>query len=841
MTATAGNAEATVSWSAPASDGGAAITGYTVTASPGGGSCVWVAGPLSCVVAGLSNGTAYTFSVTATNSVGTGPPSAPSNEVTPFAPVVDTAPGAPTGVSASPGNGQAAITWIAPLDNGGQPVTGYTVTASPGGGSCVWVAGPLSCVVAGLSNGTPYTFTVTATNSVGTSSPSLPSNEVTPSDATPYTVTATPTSDLTDGTRITINLKTTASQPIFGAFARVCRSGVTYQGSTSSTPNPDFNPAGPNCPPRGLSSSADTVAASSSTFEFAPTPEGDTMFLRVGVGVVDWEYNGAPQSLTCDQANPCSLVVQIRTGPVGEPLVWVPLVFDLDFLDADPIAGCGGPAPGILATASTDALSEAWIRWTLDSCNTQGLNGAWTAALFGDEVNAVDRFARGELDVAYTGVGYNDEAGFLSDETLAQGPRRSVAVPVGIGASVLALGNGYRSGDRKIPYGPTTLTTDELTTILAGGEWGLSPEDEVAITTRNPELGVGPGIFAESATSSVRVGGPSEGGTTPWLTTRHLKQLSPDRWKVPDLPLFFPNTGRERGVHNNLALADPTFNAALSLATGRPGLAKIFGGLAPQGGGIWVLTDLTTALSLDLQPVSIEGSDGNFVLPDNTSMRQAVSTMERTDDGMLLAEPGLTEGYPLTYVVYAVVPAEPLADPTTGLCRTQSQALLTNWLDYVTDEGQSLMPAGMAPLTPELRAEARAKLAEVGATAAATPCLEQPPTTPTTTPTTTPPPTDTPAGTTTGAPVGSSSLVGSGARPLGGAATGALLAAEALSDTAAGDEEAALEAIDVPPSEGGSSTSGLAAAIGLLGLIALPTAAARFTSGTRKGTGVVEP
>jgi hypothetical protein len=84
-TATAGDASASVTFTAPTNNGGSAITSYTVTSSPGSLTGTGASSPVT--VSGLTNGTAYTFTVTATNATGTGPASAASNSVTPAAPV----------------------------------------------------------------------------------------------------------------------------------------------------------------------------------------------------------------------------------------------------------------------------------------------------------------------------------------------------------------------------------------------------------------------------------------------------------------------------------------------------------------------------------------------------------------------------------------------------------------------------------------------------------------------------------------------------------------------------------------------------------------------------------
>jgi hypothetical protein len=180
VSAVPGNGAATVKWAAPPTNGGATITSYTATASPGGHTCSWSTGPLSCVVTGLTNGTAHTFKVQATNAVGPGPLSLASIAVKPGTP---TAPG---GVTAVPGNGAATVKWAVPVANG-SPVTGYIVTPYKGLVAQATIAAgaaATSVVVPALTNGTAYTFKVQGTNAVGTGPLSLASVAVKPGTPT---------------------------------------------------------------------------------------------------------------------------------------------------------------------------------------------------------------------------------------------------------------------------------------------------------------------------------------------------------------------------------------------------------------------------------------------------------------------------------------------------------------------------------------------------------------------------------------------------------------------------------------------------------------------------------
>ena len=185
LSASSGNQQVTLSWTPPATNG-ALITDYAIdfrvsTESNWTPFVHSASTDTTATITGLTNLTLYQFRVRAINSVGT----AQDSNIPSATPSPPTAPGVPTSVTALAGNQQATISFTAPANNG-SPITSYTVTSSLGGNTQVGSNSPI--VVTGLTNGVEYNFTVTATNSIGTGSSSVPSNSITPNSAVPINI-----------------------------------------------------------------------------------------------------------------------------------------------------------------------------------------------------------------------------------------------------------------------------------------------------------------------------------------------------------------------------------------------------------------------------------------------------------------------------------------------------------------------------------------------------------------------------------------------------------------------------------------------------------------------------
>jgi titin len=171
-------------WNAPTNDGGSPITGYKIDVKTGTGEYVTLKDNTGSTSRTYSHpdritGTTYTYKVYAINSVGT---STSSNEAsaTPTAssipPVSDTKPGQPTSLVATAiSQNQIDLSWKAPTNDGGKPITGYKIESSEGGGGAYQLLSQNAATSTtyshkGLKPGTSYYYRVYAINSIGTGS-----------------------------------------------------------------------------------------------------------------------------------------------------------------------------------------------------------------------------------------------------------------------------------------------------------------------------------------------------------------------------------------------------------------------------------------------------------------------------------------------------------------------------------------------------------------------------------------------------------------------------------------------------------------------------------------------
>ena len=195
LAASAGNAEVTLTWNPPPSDGGSAIASYQHRhRAAGSAHTEWAtvtqggADANTITLEHLTNGTLHTFEVRATSDAGKGAPA--SVDATPQA----DPPSAPTGLSALHFDRSAQLAWTAPENNGGSPVIRYEYRRKADGADFgEWTAVPDSGTgediqashrAGDLTNGTQYTFEVRAANNAH---PSPPSNQT---SATPRVIRA---------------------------------------------------------------------------------------------------------------------------------------------------------------------------------------------------------------------------------------------------------------------------------------------------------------------------------------------------------------------------------------------------------------------------------------------------------------------------------------------------------------------------------------------------------------------------------------------------------------------------------------------------------------------------
>jgi hypothetical protein len=473
VTATAGNGSATVSWTAPSDNGGSTITKYTVTPYIGSTAqsptTVVTGSPPATTtpVTGLSNGTAYTFTVTATNATLTSPPSSPSNSVTP-----NNLPGAPTAVTATAGNGSATVSWTAPSNNGGSAITGYTVTPYIGSTAQtpVTVTGSppaTSKTVTGLTNGTAYTFTVSATNANGTGPASTPSNAVTPSGPTlpgaPTGVTAT--AGNASGT-------VSWTAPSDNGGSTINTYTVTpYIGSTAQTPvTVTGNPAATTTP---------VPLTNGNTYTFTVSATNAT-----GTGPAS-----SPSNSVTPSAPPAVTTVTPASGSTGNPVSVAPTATFSQAVVPNTVSftvqdSTGNPAAGTVSFNSGNTVA------TFTPTNSLAASGTYTATVSGAQ-NSNNTPMSGPYTWSFTIAGQQCPCSIWQNATPSGAVDAADTSAVNLGVRFQASSSGYISGVRFYKYSDnagshTGSLWSSTGTLLASGTFSgesASGWQELAFST----------------------------------------------------------------------------------------------------------------------------------------------------------------------------------------------------------------------------------------------------------------------------------------------------------------------------------------------------------------------
>lgn len=467
-------------------------------------------------------------------------------------------------------------------------------------------------------------------------------------------------------------------------------------------------------------------------------------------------------SVNCLPSEPCTFAVAVWTENVLNPgqqsvyFMGVPATF----LDSSAGLACNGPAPGQIASASPDRLSEPLTQLGIDSCRSGAGGGdALTlnlAAGYSDD-EALCAFASDSVDLAYSAVGYGSSGSDFSPTNCQGGAEPSrpyVAIPISLNAAVLThTPNGVQSapyrgfGTALAGYSQLKITLGQFAQLLSnGGFEDVSGSGQVTsdsgtwgsqlgqgLLALNPQLSSGyqsscAGCVIVGTGSGVGVAATSGTDATTYLTTSLLNALVPAQLaSAPDPLAAF---GSQRlGTVSNFGAPPPAYD--VQTYTGRSILTHYTTPLS--GSAWWAFTDAATAAATwgGLDDFALQTPDSlaaapaqaTYVAPTKSSMQAAAANMTVQTDGTLLPNPegGSVNGvepYPLTYVEYAIAPAQPLLN-SDCTADTSAQKAMTEWLTFLVNQGQNDLPAGMAPMPSTLVAQANADIAKVGAAAPA--------------------------------------------------------------------------------------------------------------------------
>ncbi len=387
-------------------------------------------------------------------------------------------PDAPTAVSASSGDGEATVSFAAPVNAGSTPISSYTVTADPGGAAATGGSSPIT--VKGLANGTAYTFKVTATNSIGPGPASDASSSVTPkpapiAHAVSVTFAANSTANpvtlsLSGGTPDTLAIGT---QPTHGT-ASVSGLTITYTPTPGYSGSDSFTYTATNA--TGTSAAATlTITVSAPTLTFSP-PAG-----ALAGGTAATPYSG----------------IAVAASAGTAPYIYAVNGTLPDGLTVD-------PASGLISGTPTTAGDYNFTITATDANNATG-TAVYTIAIAVEAPTAGDVSATVAANSAANPVTLDLGGGIADTLAIGTQPTHGTASVSGL-AITYSPTPGY-SGSDSFTYSATNVT-------------GTSTAATVTITVTAPILsfspvaGALPGGTAKSAYSGVTVA--ASAGTAPY-------------------------------------------------------------------------------------------------------------------------------------------------------------------------------------------------------------------------------------------------------------------------------------------------------------------------------------
>ncbi|HTW08297.1 MAG TPA: fibronectin type III domain-containing protein [Acidimicrobiales bacterium] len=461
------SASADVSWSAPSSDGGAAVTGYTATAYTTSSGTSSVGTPcdtaaLGCTVTGLANGTTYYIGVVAANAIGPGASSWPLQAVTPVA-----RPGAPTLTSVSAGAAYLSASFSAGTA-GGDPITSYQYSLD-GGSTWAAASGTSSPVlIQGLQDGTSYTVALRAVSAAG---PGATSNTET---ATPFTY-----ADLVDASSVFANAEN-GQIAISWTVPADNGSPITQAQATA------YNSANGGTQEGTCTTTSDLATGDTATCTISGLANGTTYYICIqsdnGAG---WTGRSSPRAPATPSVEPGPVQdLNTSAGDGRVSLSWQPgstgggpiTGYTVWYSSGGPYTQFGGELTSTNATVTGLSNGSAYT-FEVYAVNSYGPGpGTVSSGQVSPEAPSITSTPVGNGEV---GVPYLASLAVTGDSAPYTWSVSSGSAPPGL---VLGSGTGTLAGT------PTEAGTFEFTAQVSDAVGGTAAQDEAVVIVAAPSI-----------------------------------------------------------------------------------------------------------------------------------------------------------------------------------------------------------------------------------------------------------------------------------------------------------------------------------------------------------------